>query len=49
MNLNNLGLQKIEKKVVLKHMHIHTYIYIYWVVVSNIFYFHPEPWENDPI
>jgi len=21
----------------------------YWVVVSNIFYFHPDPWGNDPI
>ena len=20
-----------------------------WVVVSNIFYFHPDPWGNDPI
>ncbi len=20
-----------------------------WVVVSNIFYFHPKPWGNDPI
>ena len=27
----------------------YVYIYIYWVVVSNIFYFHPEPWGNDPI
>ena len=21
----------------------------YWMVVSNIFYFHPDPWGNDPI
>ena len=21
----------------------------FWVVVSNIFYFHPGPWGNDPI
>ena len=20
-----------------------------WVVISNMFYFHPEPWGNDPI
>ena len=20
-----------------------------WVVVSNVFYFHPEPWGTDPI
>ena len=25
------------------------YIYIYQVVVSNMFYVHPEPWGNDPI
>ena len=24
-------------------------IYFYWVVVSNIFYVHPENWGNDPI
>ena len=22
---------------------------LFWVMVSNIFYFHLEPWENDPI
>ncbi len=30
-------------------IHIHPLRYKYWVVVSNIFYFHPEPWGNDPI
>ena len=23
--------------------------WVFWLVVWNIFYFHPEPWENDPI
>ena len=25
------------------------YIYRIWLVVSNIFYFYPDPWGNDPI
>ena len=27
---------------------VSSYMPIIWVVVSNIFYFHPEPWGNDP-
>ena len=33
----------------LQSIHNISYSIIYWLVVSNIVYFHPEPWGHDPI